>query len=77
VRNKAAKWVFAALVQIQASLPFPLLGIDSDNGSEFINYHLLRWCTEQRITFTRLKQNAVYLSRTRQPRPAGPAKRAS
>jgi hypothetical protein len=34
-------------------LPFPLLGIDSDNGSEFINDHLLRWCTAQHITFTR------------------------
>ena len=29
------------------------VGIDSDNGSEFINYHLLNWCTEQEITFTR------------------------
>ena len=34
-------------------LPFPLLGIDSDNGSEFINQHLLRWCVSQQITFTR------------------------
>jgi hypothetical protein len=32
---------------------FPLLGIDSDNGSEFINDHLLRWCISQQITFTR------------------------
>ena len=42
VRNKAARHVFCALVEIQAALPFPLLGIDSDNGSEFINDHLLR-----------------------------------
>jgi hypothetical protein len=40
-------------VEIQAVLPFPLLGIDSDNGSEFINDHLLRWCVSQQITFTR------------------------
>jgi hypothetical protein len=53
VRNKAARHVFCALVEIQAALPFPLLGIDSDNGSEFINYHLLTWCTDQQITFTR------------------------
>jgi hypothetical protein len=53
VRNKAARHVFAALVEIQAALPFPLLGIDSDNGSEFINEHLLRWCVAQQITFTR------------------------
>jgi hypothetical protein len=58
VRNKAARHVFAALVEIQAVLPFPLLGIDSDNGIEFngiefINDHLLRWCVSQQITFTR------------------------
>jgi hypothetical protein len=53
VRNKAARHVFCALVEIQAALPFPLLGIDSDNGSEFINAHLLNWCTAQQITFTR------------------------
>lgn len=57
VRNKAAKWVFGALVEIQAAMPFPVLGIDSDNGSEFINHHLLRWCTEQQITFTRSRPN--------------------
>jgi hypothetical protein len=53
VRNKAQRWVFEALVDIRAHLPFPLRGIDSDNGSEFINHHLLRYCTEQQITFTR------------------------
>lgn len=53
VRNKAARHVFAALVAIQAALPFPLLGIDSDNGSEFINAHLLAWCLDNKITFTR------------------------
>ncbi len=53
VRNKAEKWVFAALIEIRAVLPFPLLGIDSDNGSEFINWHLLRWCEWEKITFTR------------------------
>ena len=53
MRNKAARYVFCALVEIQAALPFPLLGIDSDNGSEFINDHLLRWCVSQQITFTR------------------------
>jgi hypothetical protein len=53
VPNKAARHVFTALLEIQAALPFPLLGIDSDNGSEFINHHLLTWCTDQHITFTR------------------------
>ena len=57
VRNKAAKWVFVALVEIQAHLPFPVRGIDSDNGSEFINHHLLHWCQENKITFTRSRPN--------------------
>jgi len=53
VRNKAQRWVFEALEHVVASFPFPILGIDSDNGSEFINGQLLRWCIEQKITFTR------------------------
>jgi hypothetical protein len=57
VRNKAAKWVFGALVELQAQFPFPILGIDSDNGSEFINDHLLRWCVDNQITFTRSRPN--------------------
>lgn len=37
------------------SLPFPLRGFDSDNGSEFLNYHLLRHFTERKqpVQFTR------------------------
>ncbi len=53
VRNKAQKWVFAALMEIRAVFPFPIIGIDSDNGSEFINWHLLRWCEKEKVTFTR------------------------
>lgn len=53
VRNKARKWVIAALDDIEKSMPFPLLGIDSDNGSEFINHHLLDWCEKRKLTFTR------------------------
>jgi hypothetical protein len=53
VRNKARKWVVAALDEIAKVMPFPILGIDSDNGSEFINYHLLHWCEQRKITFTR------------------------
>jgi len=53
VRNKARKWVIAALEAIAAIMPFPILGVDSDNGSEFINHHLLAWCEQRQITFTR------------------------
>ena len=53
VRNKAQTHVFAALLEIRKSLPFPLLGLDSDNGSEFINNHLSRYCQHEGLTFTR------------------------
>ena len=53
VRNKAQKWVFAALMEIRAVFPFPIIGIDSDNGSEFINWHLLAWCEKEKATSTR------------------------
>ena len=33
----------AALQDLEASLPFALLGLDSDNGGEFLNYHVLHW----------------------------------
>src|SRR5438128_2634005 len=51
--NKAQRWVHEAIEEIANELPFPLLGLDCDNGSEFINMHLYRYCTERRITFTR------------------------
>jgi hypothetical protein len=57
VRNKAQVWVFEALKDIGERLPFKLLGIDSDNGSEFINNHLIRFCRENSITFTRSRPN--------------------
>jgi transposase len=53
VPNKARKWVLAALDDIAKVMPFPILGLDSDNGSEFINHHLLDWCQKRQITFTR------------------------
>ncbi len=53
VKNKAQIWVFEALKDIRGKLPFDLLGIDSDNGGEFINNHLVRFCHEEHITFTR------------------------
>jgi hypothetical protein len=53
--NKAHKWVHEALIDIKSSLPFPLMGIDSDNGAEFINAALLNWCNSERIQFTRAR----------------------
>ena len=53
VRNKAQVHVFEAIRRARARLPFPLLSVDSDNGSEFINDQLLRYCNAEHITFTR------------------------
>jgi len=52
-KNKAQKHVFEATRKASARFPFKILGIDSDNGSEFINAHMLRYCIENKITFTR------------------------
>jgi hypothetical protein len=53
LQNKAQVWTLAGVQKIRAKLPFPLLGIDSDNGSEFINQTLYDFCQEHKITFTR------------------------
>jgi hypothetical protein len=53
VRSKGEKIVAAGLGELQLRFPFHLAGIHSDNGSEFINHHLARWCQTRQITFTR------------------------
>ncbi len=53
VKNKAAVHVTAAIDHARKKFPFPVLGIDSDNGSEFINAHLFDYCTANKLTFTR------------------------
>jgi hypothetical protein len=51
--GKGQTGVTDALDDIQKQLPFALQGLDSDNGSEFINYHLVDYCKELDIQFTR------------------------
>lgn len=53
VPTKAQCWVFEAIKEMRRRLPFELLGIDSDNGGEFINHQLARYCTDEKLTFTR------------------------
>jgi len=53
VRGKSQEAVRQALEAVRVALPFPLRGIDSDNGSEFINDHLYRDCQGRAIQFTR------------------------
>jgi hypothetical protein len=51
--NKTQSAVSQAIGELRQDLPFPLLGLDSDNGSEFINDTLYRYCLAEQITFTR------------------------
>ena len=53
VMGKSQIGVLSAMQDIEQALPFKLLGIDSDNGSEFINYHLKTFCDQNHIQFTR------------------------
>ncbi|MCK5548660.1 MAG: transposase family protein, partial [Thermoplasmata archaeon] len=53
VKNKAQIWTLDAMKEIVGRVPFRVLGIDSDNGGEFINAHLKAFCEEKKITFTR------------------------
>jgi hypothetical protein len=53
VLHRSQKAVSEAVQRMRQRLPFPLLGIDSDNGGEFINDLLYRYCLDEQITFTR------------------------
>ena len=51
--HRSQEAVSEAIHRMRQRLPFPLLGIDSDNGSEFINDLLYRYCLDEKVTFTR------------------------
>jgi hypothetical protein len=53
LRKRSQETVCASIGAMRPDLPFDLLGIDSDNGSEFINDLLYRYCLNEKITFTR------------------------
>jgi len=53
--NKSQRSVLAALQTLRERFPFPVRGIDSDNGSAFLTAHLLRYCTQEELTFTRCR----------------------
>ena len=53
VLGRGQAGVVTALEEIAQALPFPLLGIDTDNGSEFLNWHVGRWCARRDLQFTR------------------------
>ena len=47
----------AALMDMEERLPFSLLGLDSDNGGEFLNYHVLHWLQK--------RPRPVFMTRTK------------
>lgn len=53
VWGKGERGVLEQIKDVEQSLPFPLLGFDCDNGSEFLNYHLVRHFAERKVAFTR------------------------
>jgi hypothetical protein len=53
LKNRAHVWVVEAMTALEADLPVPLLGFDSDNGSEFMNADLMAWCAARSVQFTR------------------------
>jgi hypothetical protein len=53
VLGKGEQGVVKALDEMKDALPFVLKGLDSDNGSEFINWHLVRYCKKHNIQMSR------------------------
>lgn len=53
VLGKGEAGIVKALDEMLKAIPFRVFGLDSDNGSEFINAHLFRYCKEHKIEFTR------------------------
>jgi hypothetical protein len=51
--SKRADAVLAALQRARSLFPFPLLGIDTDSGAEFLNAELIAYCEQEQLTFTR------------------------
>jgi hypothetical protein len=53
LKNGAHRWVIVAMTEIETRLPFPLVGLDTDNGGEFINHGLIKWAGDRDLFFTR------------------------
>jgi len=51
--NKSRELVLEAVKQARALFPFPILGIDTDCGSEFVNEAFVAYCEQEHLTFTR------------------------
>ncbi|MFA5776433.1 MAG: hypothetical protein WC988_02675 [Patescibacteria group bacterium] len=54
--GKSEEHTVSALNKIRERLPFKLLGIDFDTGGEFVNWHLVRYCRRNQISYTRSRE---------------------
>ena len=57
IMGKGQDPTFKALKGIRKRTPFEWKGIDSDNGPEFINHHLINYCEKENLEFTRSRPN--------------------
>ncbi|WP_264670489.1 integrase catalytic domain-containing protein [Arthrobacter sp. VKM Ac-2550] len=53
IKNRAHKWVVQAVGTVAERLPYPMAGLDCDNGGEFINHALINWAAERTLFMTR------------------------
>jgi hypothetical protein len=57
LKNGAHRWAIEAMTQIEDRSPFPLAGLDTDNGGEFINHAQIKWAGDRELFFTRSRLN--------------------
>ncbi len=77
VLGRGQAGVQQALAEMRQALPFALRGIDSDNGSEFINAHLYGYCQAEGIQFTRAAGRTRKMTTPMWSRGTGPTSRSS
>jgi hypothetical protein len=56
LKSKTSKEVIAGFDQARLQAPFPILGLDCDNGKEFLNEAVIEWCLQKSVTFTRSRE---------------------
>lgn len=54
--GRSRSYTIMAVEEIKQRLPFPLLGLDFDSGAEFVNWHFIWYCQQQKITYTRARE---------------------
>jgi hypothetical protein len=66
VRNNAHAHILSALTAAVDDIPYAVMGLDFDDGSEFLNHAVLAWAGDRGIYFTRSRQGRVGLDEYRE-----------